>query len=173
MVFVWPATAEYLLQIVVSILLLMFGMSLKKLYDKYFNNGLNIPAWKDEQQEIINNGIRTIIDSHMEDKVRGHCEMCPINGTCPLSKSNIKEICKIRLTNRSSTMDQQSRKNDLLDEFSKLSYEQLVELKKILEEELPSLVEQKNDLKRFAISLMIGRIDQIILNGDTAKAAKD
>jgi len=47
---VWSVTVEYILQICVSILLLMFGMFLKKLYDKYFSNGVNIESW--QQQNI-------------------------------------------------------------------------------------------------------------------------
>jgi|GEM_PF-6490062 len=42
---------EKLLQVGVSILLLIFVMKLKKLYRKYFENGLDIKAWKQEQQK--------------------------------------------------------------------------------------------------------------------------
>ena len=43
-------TIEYLVQVLVSVLLLVFSFNLKKLYTKYFNNGLDIEAWKQEQK---------------------------------------------------------------------------------------------------------------------------
>jgi hypothetical protein len=48
---IWPVTAEYVLQILVSIFLLIFGMSLKKLYDKYLRNGMKIDNLKQKGQE--------------------------------------------------------------------------------------------------------------------------
>jgi len=50
MSFGWSVTAEYLLQIVVSILLLIFGKCLSQLYSKYFTDGLNIRSWAKEQE---------------------------------------------------------------------------------------------------------------------------
>ena len=44
----WSITSEYLLQVLVSILLLLFSMNLKKLYDKYFSNGINVKSWQQE-----------------------------------------------------------------------------------------------------------------------------
>ena len=43
------ATVEYLIQVAVSILLLIFGKRLSQLYSKYFNDGLNLQSWKEEQ----------------------------------------------------------------------------------------------------------------------------
>ena len=95
MILVWPATAEYLLQILVSILLLMFGMSLKKLYDKYFSDRLIVPSWKQEQEQIVYDGIKDIIDKHLESKVRGNCSICPIHETCVLNKYAKYKVVKI------------------------------------------------------------------------------
>lgn len=46
-----PNVLEVLVQIVISILLLVFGRGLGKLYEKYFTNGLNIQSWKEEQEQ--------------------------------------------------------------------------------------------------------------------------
>lgn len=43
---------EYSLQIVISILFLFFGWNLKKMYSKYFNDGLNIKSWKEEKEWV-------------------------------------------------------------------------------------------------------------------------
>ena len=50
--FVYPVilSVDYLLEVLVSILLLTFSINLKKLYEKYFNNGLDIEAWKHGQE---------------------------------------------------------------------------------------------------------------------------
>jgi hypothetical protein len=50
MSFTWSVTAEHLLEIVVSILLLTFGKCLSQLYSKYFSDGLNIKSWEEEQK---------------------------------------------------------------------------------------------------------------------------
>lgn len=44
----WYIALEYLLQITVSILLVLFGKKLTQLYSKYFNNGLKLKSL-DEQ----------------------------------------------------------------------------------------------------------------------------
>lgn len=48
----WPV-AEVTLQIAVSIVFLLFGWSLQSLYSKYFEDGLNIPSWKNEQKVAL------------------------------------------------------------------------------------------------------------------------
>jgi hypothetical protein len=44
-------SAEFFLQIAVSVVFLIFGWNLKHLYTKYFENGLKIQSWKSEQDE--------------------------------------------------------------------------------------------------------------------------
>lgn len=44
-------TTEYIIQIVVSILLLVFGKNLNSLYSKYFCDGLKVGSWRREQEE--------------------------------------------------------------------------------------------------------------------------
>jgi hypothetical protein len=55
MTLAWPVLVENLVQIFVSVLLLAFVWNLRKLYIKYFENGLNIQSWKEEQR-ATNNG---------------------------------------------------------------------------------------------------------------------
>jgi len=80
-------TLENVIQIAVSVLLLVFGWTLSKMYSKYFTDGLNIQSWKEEQANIIAKGVKDIVDQHLADNIRGDCDACPIAATCPLNKN--------------------------------------------------------------------------------------
>jgi hypothetical protein len=68
MSYIWPVTAEYILQIVVSLSLLVFGFKLKQLFLKYLEGDWR--AMRDARRDAERDRYRDIGRDPVRDKIR-------------------------------------------------------------------------------------------------------